>query len=137
MCPLHGIFNQVASNHLTGQGCPICKESKGEKEIREFLTTNNVKFNHQHKFKDCKNILPLPFDFYLPEHNTCIEFNGRQHYEPIDYFGGVNGFKSTQFRDKIKYDYCKNNKITLFIIKDSFDKEKQEMMFETIKSFQR
>lgn len=30
----------------------------------------------QHKFKNCRDIRPLPFDFYLPKLNTCIEYDG-------------------------------------------------------------
>ena len=42
------------------------------------------------------------FDFYLPELNTCIEFNGLQHYTPITYFGGENEFNKLKIRDEIK-----------------------------------
>jgi len=60
---------------------------------------------------------PLPFDFYLPDYNTCIEFNGKQHYEPIKYFGGIDYFKLINERDKIKSKYCNENNIRLIIIK--------------------
>lgn len=59
----------------------------------------------------------IHFDFYLPEENICIEFDGEQHFRPIDYFGGENTFKLTQKRDKIKNKYCKNNNIKLLRIK--------------------
>ena len=59
----------------------------------------------------------LPFDFYLPEHNICIEFNGIQHYQPSDFFGGYSEFKKRQKRDKIKIDYCNNSNIKLIAIK--------------------
>lgn len=117
ICPKHGIFNQLVNNHLRGYGCPICKESKGEKEIRNHLIKNNIKFIQQHKFDDCKNIKPLPFDFYLPDYNTCIEFNGKQHYEPIKYFGGRVVYDKLIKRDKIKMEYCHNNNIPLIILK--------------------
>jgi Protein of unknown function (DUF723) len=119
ICKEHGLFKQTPDNHLKGKGCPICKESKGENKIREFLKNENIIFISQHKFKDCVNIKPLPFDFYLPEYNTCIEYQGRQHYEPIDFFGGANGLNSTLKRDKIKSEYCKENNIKLMIIKHS------------------
>ena len=44
----------------------------------------------------CKNIKTLPFDFYLPDYNTCIEFHGVQHYKPIPYFGGEENFLLTK-----------------------------------------
>ena len=78
---------------------------------------NNIKFIQQHKFDDCKNIKPLPFDFYLPDYNTCIEFNGKQHYEPIKYFGGRVVYDKLIKRDKIKMEYCNKNNIPLLIIK--------------------
>ena len=107
----------IPNNHLNNNGCPRCKESKGEKEIREWLINNKIKYKPQHRFPECKNILTLPFDFYLPEHNTCIEFNGRQHYEPINKWGGIENLKEIQRRDKIKMEYCQNNNIPLIIIK--------------------
>ena len=116
ICPKHGEFEQTPNNHLSSQGCQICKESKGEKKIRTYLLKIGVNFNQQHKFDDCRNIKPLPFDFYLPDYNVCIEFDGRQHYEPINVFGGIKGFNETQINDKIKTEYCILNKIDLIRI---------------------
>ena len=117
ICPIHNRFKQIPNNHLNGNGCPLCKESKGERKIRLFLKENNINFIPQYKFNDCKNILSLPFDFYLPEHNICVEYNGRQHYEPIKLWGGINNLIEIKKRDKIKMEYCKNNNIPLIIIK--------------------
>ena len=117
ICPEHGLFEPRPKNHLNGSGCPICRESKGEKEIRKYLIKNNINFKPQHKFNGCKDKLLLPFDFYLPDHNVCIEYNGLQHYKPITWFGGEEGFIKQQKRDIIKMEYCKNNNIPLIIIK--------------------
>jgi hypothetical protein len=117
ICPIHGEFEQKPNNHINGNGCPKCKESKGEIEIRNFLINNEIKFFSQHRFIDCRNILPLPFDFYLPNQNICIEFNGRQHYVPVIKWGGVNELEKIKYRDKIKMEYCRNNNIPLIIIK--------------------
>ena len=76
-----------------------------------------VEYSQQHKFGDCKHKRKLPFDFYLPELNTCIEYNGKQHYEPIDFFGGDCGFKEQQIRDMVKNKYCYENNIKLLTIK--------------------
>jgi hypothetical protein len=119
ICPKHGVFEQNPNNHINNNGCPKCKESKGEKTIREFLVKNNIKFLPQHKFPDCRNILELPFDFYLPDYNLCIEFNGRQHYEPIKLWGGEINLNEIKKRDKIKMEYCNQNNIPLIIIKYS------------------
>lgn len=116
-CPEHGNFEQTPNNHKNGNGCPFCNESNGETKVRVFLEENNIKYVTQHKFKDCKNKSYLPFDFYLPDLNICIEYNGLQHYKPIEYFGGVKGFKERQINDKIKKGYCQENNTPLIIIK--------------------
>lgn len=120
-CKEHGFFKQRVDSHLQGQGCPNCKESKGEEFIREFLIEKNIDFVSQKKFNDCVYKLELPFDFYLPELNTCIEYNGIQHYKPIEYFGGLESFEYQIIRDKIKNEYCLNNNIHLIIIKYNED----------------
>ena len=117
-CSKHGEFKQTPNSHLNGSGCPICKESKGEKNIRLFLTKNKINFIRQHKFIDCKNKKELPFDFYLPEHNTCIEYNGEQHYKAFSFFGGYDKLVKTKKNDSIKFNYCKDNNINLIIIND-------------------
>lgn len=116
-CEKHGDFTTLPSNHLSGKGCPICKESRGEKLIREYLINEDINFTQQKKFPDCKYINVLPFDFYLPDLNTCIEFNGEQHYKPIKLFGGEANLIKIQKRDKIKKEYCLKNNIPLIIIK--------------------
>ena len=105
------------TNHLNNQGCPICKESKGEKEIRNYLKNNNIVFESQKKFNNCRNKNPLPFDFYLPLLNICIEYDGIQHYKSNTFFGGEKGLKQRQINDKIKTQYCKDNDIRLLRIK--------------------
>lgn len=118
ICPIHGVFNQKLKNHLyQGQGCPRCKDSRGEIEINKWLINNNIIFIPQKRFDDCRDILPLPFDFYLPDYNICIEYDGEQHYRPVNRFGGDDKFLKVKKRDKIKTNYCMINNITLFRIK--------------------
>jgi formylmethanofuran dehydrogenase subunit E len=74
-------FYQTPHKHLQGRGCSKCSSSKGEELIRKILEKLNIKFKEQKKFKDCKHKLPLPFDFFIPSKNICIEYNGIQHYE--------------------------------------------------------
>jgi hypothetical protein len=120
-CEKHGYFTQTPSNHLSGKGCELCNSSKNENLISLYLTNNNITFNRQHKFIECRHERVLPFDFYLPDYNTCIEFQGRQHYEPIEFFGGYNGFIKQQKRDNIKKKYCDKNDIKLLLIKYNDD----------------
>lgn len=73
-------------------------------------------------FLDCCNIKPLPFDFYLPEYNVCIEYDGIQHFEPTRFNKKMtieeanDNFIQQKFRDEIKNNYCKNNNIKLLRI---------------------
>ena len=116
-CKIDG-YEWMAAPHniLVGKGCPQCNESKGERYIRQWLYDNNIPCITQKIFNDCKDTKPLPFDFYLPDYNLCIEFDGEQHYRPIEYFGGQKQFEYIQKHDKIKTKYCENNNIKLLRI---------------------
>ena len=104
------------SNALIGYGCPRCHESKGERQIRLWLDKHNISYEFQKKFEVCRDSNLLPFDFYLPNYNMCIEYDGKQHFEPIEHFGGQEAFEITAKHDNIKNDYCKNNGISLLRI---------------------
>jgi len=118
ICPLHGSFYQLPKNHTSNkQGCPKCNRSNGELEIEMLLNDFNLKYIIEYKFEKCINKLPLPFDFYLPEHNLCIEYDGEQHFKENTFWGGKDAFKKQQIRDKIKTDYCKENNIHLLRIR--------------------
>jgi hypothetical protein len=125
ICPKHGEFIQKVNGHLNGQGCPICKESKGERRIRLFLKNNNINFIRQHKFNDCRNIRPLPFDFYLTEFNLCIEYDGEQHYRNTLYT-----HTNQKLHDDIKNSYCtnKNNRPKLIRIPYTKFKKIEEIL---------
>jgi hypothetical protein len=115
-CKNHGDFNQKAESHLRGRGCPNCIKSKGENNIELYLNSKNILYEKQKTFKKCKNILCLPFDFYLLDYNICIEYDGIQHYKPIVHFGGIENYEIIKKLDKIKNEYCKNNNIHLIRI---------------------
>lgn len=117
ICPFHGEFKQILKNHINGSACPICNESKGEREISKILNKNNIKYIRQYKFENCRNKRKLPFDFYLPKLNICIEFDGRQHFEIVNYWNGEKGLKQIRKHDQIKTNYCLNNDIELLRIK--------------------
>ena len=116
ICPKGHAFKMKFYNFKKGNRCPVCRESKGERRVGDFLRKNNIKYERQYTFKNCKFKNVLPFDFYLPDYNICIEFDGRQHYEIIDYFGGLDGFIDTKIRDTIKTYYCEYNNIKLIRI---------------------
>ena len=118
ICMIHGIFEPTINNHIRGTGCPDCSlsNSKGEKEVIKYLEKYKVSYIRQYRFDKCRNINRLPFDFYLPDYKTCIEYNGIQHYMPIGHFGGLNSFKYRLKNDKIKSEFCIYNNINLISI---------------------
>lgn len=118
----------LPNNLLRGGGCPECKMSNGEKKILKYLQDNTIKFKPQYTFTDCRNILPLPFDFYLPEFNICIEYDGEQHFRPVDFFGGEEGLEERQRNDIIKTQYCQNNNIRLCRIR--YDQDVKQKLDE-------
>jgi hypothetical protein len=118
ICKKHGVFKMTPSHHANRkQGCPICSESIGEMIINNYLENKCLEFKREFKFKDCLHIKELRFDFYIPKNNICIEYQGKQHYEPVGHFGGLNKFNEQLKRDKIKSEYCYNNNIHLIVIK--------------------
>lgn len=123
ICSKHGKFKQTPKNHRRGSGCPICKSSRGEKEIEFFMRDLGVEYVHQKKFPEFSNY--YRFDFYVPSINTIIEYNGLQHYEPVEHFGGLKSLKKTQQRDKIKKQYCLDNGINYEIIRYDEDTEQR------------
>jgi len=112
ICPEHGSFWITPNNcFMYGYDCPKCsrtKESSGEKRIREFLESNNITF-----LQEANLFEKYRFDFYLPDKNILIEYDGIQHFEPVEYFGGEEGLLRTKERDRIKEEFAKNNNIEL------------------------
>ena len=104
------------SSRTGGTNCPFCSFSKGEKAIKDILDKKKINYIPQYRFPDCKNIRCLPFDFAIFKENKVagvIEFQGRQHYFEVSYFGGKEGHEFTKKRDKIKYNYCEERNIPL------------------------
>lgn len=133
ICQTHGVFKQSANNHLSGQGCPKCNESSGERRIRSFLEKVGIDYISQYRISECRYKRPLPFDFYIPSKEILIEYDGRQHFESIDYFGGDDAFKQVQFSDNIKTEYAKNNGIRLLRIKYTEYNNINKILTEEIK----
>lgn len=109
-----------------GTGCPHCKISKGERKIKELLLHNNIKFEFQKKFKNCRNKKQLPFDFFINDVNVLIEYDGIQHFQPVEIFGGNKNYEQTLKNDQIKNQYCKDNNIRLIRIR--YDEDPKEIL---------
>jgi len=124
-------FLQSADNHLKGKiGCDCLIKSKGETAIINFLLKENIHFENQKRFDNCKNILTLPFDFYLPAYNLTIEFDGRQHFNINTKFYTPEIEKN----DKIKTNFCINNNINLLRIKynENIEEKIKNYLYEKI-----
>lgn len=116
LCSCGNVFTTSLSNYTkhgvtTCYSCS-CKESIGEKIIREFLENHKINFEQEKRFDDCRNKKPLPFDFYLPDYNLIIEFDGQHHYEDVNY----GNMDITVMHDNIKNEYCKSHNIDLLRI---------------------
>lgn len=109
-------WNVSPGNILSGHGCPRCNESQGERKICQYLDKHNIKYIREKRFNNCRDIRSLPFDFYLPEYNICIEYDGEQHNKSIEYFGGISSFNRLVKHDNIKNKYCVDNGISLLRI---------------------
>lgn len=107
---------QYYDNYLADNGLERGCGSYGEQLVRKALQDKGIEFVEQHTFPDCRYKYVLKFDFYIPALNTCIEFDGEQHYRPVDTFGGEERFKEDKIRDSIKETYCKEHNITLIRI---------------------
>ena len=139
ICKIHGEFQQEPIAHLQEWGCSACghstKQSVGERKIEEVLISKKIKYIREKIFDGCKNIQHLRFDFYLPELNKCIEFDGIQHFEPTKFSSFstseqvIKEFKIVQHNDRIKNEFCKKEGIPLLRIKYS-QIDKVEKMLE-------
>jgi len=104
----------------------------------KWLIENDIDYIKEYRFYDCRDKKPLPFDFYLPKYNCCIEVDGQQHfyessykfYKPNFY---KNGFKDRQNKDNIKTKYCKDNNIKLIRLKYNLFK-KDNMILDKYKN---
>jgi hypothetical protein len=107
-------------------GCCGCEGSKAENDMANLLDKQNIIYQKQYKFNDCKDIRALPFDFAIFNNDNrlifLIELHGEQHYSPFTYCGESKEQKQLNFEDRVKKDrikeqYCVDNGIPLLIIK--------------------
>lgn len=124
--------NSLTSGNTLSCGCT--QMSYHEQYISELLNKYHIIYEQQKRFPDCKYIRPLPFDFYLPEINTAIEYDGRQHFEAVDFFGGKEAFAIRQRCDEIKNTYCKENNIRLIRLPYTMSQEEISQTIFTLRT---
>lgn len=103
ICPVHGEFFQTPMKHLMGQGCPVCNESKMEKEIKFLLQERKISFTEQKKFEWLGQ---KSLDFYLPQYNIGIECQGEQHFKAMGFCHGKKRLTRQLKNDEIKFRLC-------------------------------
>lgn len=141
-CPKHPkqILKINRSNFIQGCGCPYCDESHGEREIAKTLDKFSIFYEREKSFPDCIYKKVLKFDFYLPDYNLCIEFQGEQHYDIEFFMRTVKGeerqlklFQDLINRDITKKIYCKTHGIDLLEIKYDEIKQTEEIIINKLK----
>ena len=111
ICPDHGEFWQTPNNHLFGAGCPTCPQSNLEGEMRQFLLKNGIEFNQEYCFDWLRHKRKMALDFYLPQYKIAIECQGKQHFKPVNIFGGEAFYRKTIERDILKKLLCEEHGI--------------------------
>lgn len=127
----NSIFSIRASHLLEGHGCGLCTKSIGEETIKNILDRHKIKYKREFRFNDCRKNKPLPFDFYLEDYNLCIEYQGVQHYKPVEIFGGIEQFNKQKENDSFKRTYCKTHNINLLEI-PYFESNIEDMLLNKI-----
>jgi hypothetical protein len=115
ICPKHGPFDICANNHIHGSGCNKCKRSRGETLINEYLIARSVLYEVQKGFEDLrvpdaseKSFNHPKYDFYVPGNKLLIEFDGKQHFEPVN-FRGITNDEAKRLHERTRYiDQIKN-----------------------------
>jgi len=116
-CPIHGDFWQIPNSHLSGRGCPICKNSHLEEKTRNVLVNLKLKFTEQQRYDWLINEKKMALDFYLPEFNVAIECQGDQHiYNRSTHYNIEGRFEKRIILDKLKNRLCKKYGIPIIYI---------------------
>ena len=116
-CRKNHVYSINYNNFYNGYRCPFCNNNCiGENIIADFLDKINLDYEKQYTFDNCQHINILKFDFYIKSLNLAIEFDGEQHFKPVDFFGGNEKFYNTIIRDAIKNQYCEDNGINILRI---------------------
>ena len=118
--------------------CDVCSKSISRYEyiFKSYLESINEQYIYQYSYNQCRDVLPLPFDFYLKKYNALIEIDGEGHFHPCN-FNQINNekalvsFNSTIIHDKIKDNFCKENNIPLLRIPfTDFQNDKYKTTFQ-------
>lgn len=121
-CECGNIVTRKTESLSRGNCSCGCESSKGEYKLAQLLKSNNIRYIQEYSFEDCinpKTNRKLRFDFYLPDYNCCIEYDGRQHNDCKGSYADLEGLENIEHRDWIKTTYCQDNNIGLVRINHS------------------
>lgn len=142
ICPEHGSFFQTPDKHTSGgTACPRCSHftSKGERTIEKFLDALGVAYEREKRFDGLVGTTPnsrLRFDFWLPQHNLLIEYDGAHHFEPIQTKGrlskqqAVVKHEATKTNDEKKDNFARKNGYRLLRIR--YDEDVEQKLFANL-----
>lgn len=110
----------TAKNLLNGFACPRCERiglrvSRGERVIVSLLSQAGIHFEYPFIPRELTDKISLHYDFRV-NGKYLIEYQGEQHYRPVDYFGGEEQFKVQQQHDQMKREWAKENGFELIEI---------------------
>lgn len=137
-------FLKTPTDHLAQRsGCSCYSTSKGNKRVARILDKVNVKFESEFKFKDCKHIRSLPFDFAIFDRFNnlvgVIEYQGSHHFKIVNrsknHEVNKKSYEDAIRNDKIKYEYCKNNNIPLLYLNHYEDKYLRQYLINFCNQF--
>ena len=131
ICPKHGSFWQTPSNHVNRSGCPHCVNSSGEQMLSKLFSIHFPNINIVHQ-KRLSWLGKQSLDFYFEDYNIAVEFDGKQHFEAIDHFGGVERLLKTIELDTQKNILCADHGCKLFRIKYNYTDNDLENLINTI-----
>lgn len=137
ICPKHGDFWIKPYTHLSGKGCPYCKDkcvstkdSKISQKVENKLKELNISFIKEQTFDWLKYKSNMFIDFYLPDYNVAIECHGVQHFKPVDFFGGVEGYNERKCRDILKYKLCSDHNIKIYYFTDIYSEYFDKLYYD-------
>ena len=141
-CCSKQIFITSFSSYKHGtQRCAFCSKScsSNELKIRNILDKNDIRYIPEKTFSDCKDKGLLFFDFYLPDYNLCIEYDGEQHYnihydETINKSTAKEQFENRKRHDKIKDNYCIEKGINMLRIPYWEENNLEEIILNKIRT---
>lgn len=115
ICPKHGLFRQRIANHLRGDGCPSCRNSRQENILEEHCTKRHITYIREKTFPWLKRKGHMYVDFFLPKYKVAIECQGAQHFRievPHNRFKYTNeDYDDIRNRDELKYKLCNEHGI--------------------------